>query len=143
MGGFAGHTKSTIRGLQGEKPLKLQVWDDALFTCRSGNEDLQASTLAMRAHVCEAMSSGVLSPPLPHRHAGQTSEAFLSFCISVTCIRNHAPPLLLDQLCPPHFPPSPAARRRHLISVQICSPDTALVLTFHIRVALLAQSIAH
>lgn len=37
-----------------------------MFTCRSGTEELQASTLAMRVHVCEAMSSGVHSVLLCH-----------------------------------------------------------------------------
>lgn len=70
--------------------------------------------------VCEAVSSGVRSILLPHGHAGWTSEAFLSLCISITCSATPPPPTHLHQ---------------------ICGPDTSLpslsrALTFYIHVAL-------
>lgn len=132
-----------LKDCRAKKPLKLQVWDDAVFTCKSGNEELQASTLAMRVHVCEAMSSGVHSVLLCHTDT--LDRQAKRFCHSPSPSSTSATtlPLLPDPLRPLYLPPSPSAHRRHLTSVQICGPDTALVLMFHVRVALPAQSIAH
>lgn len=64
------------------------MWDNTLFTSRSVNEVLQASAFSVCAHVCVCVCEcdRVLRRALsllPHGHAGWTSEAFLSLCISI------------------------------------------------------------